>query len=129
MADGKRRSRGRVSKAKPNGRLKAEDIFVRRDGSGALIPLEVKVYGMKKTIMVLPCTIGSIKGFTCLDQQAATWPIEEKIRYVREHVTDPDMGAVGEDEITESMTLWDLDMMLIAAVNAGGNQRAQSKKD
>ncbi len=121
---------GRAKGSKPNGRLKAEDIFVRRDGDGALVPIEVKVYGMKKTILVLPCTIGSIKGFTALDQQAATWPIEEKIRYVREHVTDPDMSAVGEQEITESMTLWDLDMMLIAAINAGGNQRVQTgKKD
>ena len=121
--------RAKGSKPKENGRLKAEDIFVRRDTDGALIPLEVKVYGMNKTIMVLPTTIGSIKGFTCLDEQAAAWPLEEKIRYVREHVVDPDMSAVGEDEITEGMTLWDLDMLLIAAVNVGGNQRGQSKKE
>ena len=120
--------RAKGSKPKENGRLKAEDIFVRRDADGELEPLEVKVYGMNKTIMVLPTTIGSIKGFTALDQQAAAWPLEEKIRYVREHVVDPDMGAMDEKEIVDGMTLWDLDMLLIAAVNVGGNQRTQGKK-
>jgi hypothetical protein len=120
--------RAKGSKPKENGRLKVEDIFVRRDTDGALVPLEVKVYGMNKTILVLPTTIGSIKGFTALDQQAAAWPLEEKIRYVREHVVDPDMAAMGDDEIMAGMTLWDLDMLLIASVNVGGNQRTQGKK-
>ncbi len=117
--------RAKASKPKSNGRLKAEDIFVRRDPDGGLIPVEAKVHGTGKTIMVLPTTVGSIKGFTALDKTAAEWPVDEKIRYVQEHVTDPDMSEVTEDEILEGMTMWDLDMMLIAAVQGGGVQRGK----
>jgi len=120
---------GRAKKSKPNGRLKAEDIFVRRDPDGHLIPVEAKVPGTKKTIMVLPTTVGSIKGFTALDKTAAEWPVEEKIQYVQEHVTDPDMSGVTADEILEGMTMWDLDMMLIAAVNGGGVSRGKEKNE
>ncbi len=118
---------GRAKGSKPNGRLKAEDVFVRRDPEGRLIPVEVKVPGTEKTIMVLPTTVGSIKGFTALDKTAAEWPVEEKIQYVQEHVTDPDMSEVTADEILDGMTMWDLDMMLIAAVNGGGVSRGKQK--
>jgi hypothetical protein len=115
--------RAKGSKPKENGRLKASDIFVRRDGDGALIPIEVPVPGLKKTIMVLPTTIGSIKGFTALNKSAAEWPILEKIRYVTEHVVDPDMSGLTEQDVSQGMTMWDLDMVLIAAVQGGGVQR------
>ena len=119
---------GRAKESKANGRLKAEDIFVRRDPDGHLIAVEAKVPGTEKTIMVLPTTVGSIKGFTAQDKTAAEWPVEEKIQYVQEHVTDPDMSQVTADEILEGMTMWDLDMMLIAAVNGGGVSRGKDAK-
>jgi hypothetical protein len=128
MVAPKRRSRAKGSKPKENGRLKAEDIFVRRDADGALQPIEVPVPGLNKTIMVLPTTVGSIKGYTALDKSAAEWPVAEKIRYVIEHVTDPDMSQLEADDISSGMTMWDLDMVLIAAVQGGGVQRSKRLK-
>lgn len=110
----------------PAGKLKAEDLFVRRNTAGELEPITVPVPAFGgKTIKVLPTTIGSIKGLTALDQDAALWPLGEKIRYVTEHVVEPDMSGLTEEEATENLTLWDLDMILIAAVQAGGPQRRQ----
>ena len=68
-------------------RLSADDLFVRRNKEGDLMPIEVKVPGFDgKTIKVLPTTLGSVKGLTSLDEDAVQWPLAEKLRYVTEHV-------------------------------------------
>ena len=90
------------------------------------MPIEVKVPGFDgKTIKVLPTTLGSVKGLTSLDEDAVQWPLAEKLRYVTEHVVDPDMRSLSIDDAMDALTVWDLDMILIAAVQAGGPQRRQ----
>tara|TARA_R110000851_G_scaffold62941_11_gene144170 strand:+ start:205 stop:585 length:381 start_codon:yes stop_codon:yes gene_type:complete len=107
-------------------RLSADDLFVRRNKEGDLMPIEVKVPGFDgKTIKVLPTTLGSVKGLTSLDEDAVQWPLAEKLRYVTEHVVDPDMRSLSIDDAMDALTVWDLDMILIAAVQAGGPQRRQ----
>jgi hypothetical protein len=114
-----------------NGRgadLKIEDLFVRRTAEGEIVPISVEVPGLNgKKIKVLPTTIGSVKGLQNLDKDAVTWPIEEKVRYVREHVVDPALSEVTMDEIIDNMTMWDLDMVLVAAIQAGSALRRQQQ--
>ena len=115
-----------VNRIQPAGPLTAEDLFVRRDNDGKLVPIETPVAGLgDRTIKVLPTTLGSVKGLQNLDKNCMEWPLSEKVRYVRDHVVEPDLSSVTENDIVESLTLWDLDMVLIAAVAAGGAQRSQ----
>lgn len=121
----KKSEKGKQSK----GRLSADDLFVRRTADGKPIPIEVAVPGFDgKTIKVLPTTVRSVKGLTALDQDSIAWPLEEKIRYVTEHVVDPDMRELSAEEALDTLTVWDLDMILIAAVQAGGPQRRKHQK-
>jgi hypothetical protein len=120
-------------KAKANGssdgRLTAGELFVRRNPDGDLEPLEVPVPSWNgRTIAVLPTTIGSVKGLTALDKDVKEWPLDEKIRYVTEHVVDPDFRGLSQADVEEALTLWDLDMILIAAVTGGGPQRRKHEK-
>lgn len=108
--------------------LTADELFVRRDADGNLELIQTKVPGINKTIKVLPTTIGSLKGFTAVDKSTTEWPLEEKIRYVQDHVREPDLSGVTDDEIMDNMTMWDLDMILIAAVQAGGPVRERGGK-
>jgi hypothetical protein len=108
--------------------LTADELFVRRDTDGNLELIEVKVPGTDRTIKVLPTTIGSLRGFTAIDKSTAEWPVEEKIRYVQDHVREPDLSDITTDEIMDNMTMWDLDMLLIAAVQAGGPTRERKGK-
>jgi hypothetical protein len=119
----KNKGANRSPEVKP---LTTDDLFVRRDDDGKLIPLEVPLLGRQdRTIKILPTTIGSVKGLQNLEKQAAEWPLDEKIRYVREHVVEPDLSQVTAEQIMDGLTLWDLDMLLITAVQAGGpNRRA-----
>jgi hypothetical protein len=116
-------------KAAANGHgadLKLEDLFVRRTAEGEIVPISVEVPGLKgKKVKVLPTTIGSVKGLQNLDKDAVTWPIEEKVRYVREHVVEP--SQVTMDEMIDNMTMWDLDMVLVAAIQAGSALRRQKQ--
>lgn len=123
-----KRTTGRARGSKPNGRLTAQDIFVRREADGTLIPITVDVPELGKKIKVLPTTIGSIKGLTHLNENSLEWPLDEKVRYVREHVVDPDLREFTEEQIAEDMTMWDLDNLLNAAINAGGSQRSKLQK-
>jgi len=108
-------------------------FLVRRDGEGKVVPYEVSVLGVRDKalkIMILPTTVGSLKGLERPDEAAEKWPIEDKIRYVREHVVDPDFSALSIEEFEEQMTAWDLDMLLITAVQHGGPMRQRKgKKD
>jgi len=100
-----------------------KDFLVRRDGEGKIVPFEVDVVGLKLRIAILPTTIGSLKSITQPDKDAIQWPIPDKIAYVREHVVDPDFSLLTEDEMMESLTMWDLDMLLVTAVQNGGPTR------
>lgn len=124
-----RRFFGDEQEPRPNGRIKVKDVFVRRNAKGEFIPIEVVVPEMdNKIIKVLPGTIGSFKGLKTLDKLAIFWPIEEKIRYVKEHVVDPDFSNMTEEDMIEGMTLWDLDWLVAAAVEGGGPQRSELQK-
>lgn len=115
----------------------ADDItafMVRRDDAGKVEPYEVEVLGIRETpltIKILPTTLRSLKGLQDPDGDAVKWPVEDKIRYVREHVVEPDFGAVTEQDMMDSMTVWDLDMLLITAIQNGGpmRQKKGKKKD
>jgi hypothetical protein len=114
------------AKDQPPGPLKAEDLFVRRTSEGKLIPITTPVAGLgDRTIKVLPTTLGSVKGITSIDRNGLEWELGEKIQFVRDHVVEPDMSQVTEEDVMENMTLWDLDMVLVAAVQAGGPQRSK----
>ena len=122
----------RAKGSKPNGRLTADDLFVRRDKDNELVPIEAPVAGMRgKTIMVLPATIGSMKGIEDPDIELVHWKIKDRVQYVTDHVVEPDLRGLSFDEVTENITLHDLDLLLISAVQAGGPQRQvrQEKKE
>lgn len=107
----------------------AEDIsafLVRRDGDGNIMPYEVEVLGIRDKPMlieILPTTLGSLKGLSTADDEALKWPVEDKLRYVREHVVKPDFGAMSAEELMDMMTVWDLDMLLVTAIQNGGPMR------
>ncbi len=123
---GEKKPPPRAKPPKPAGPLALEDLMVRRTPDGELVPIETPVAGLgDQTIKVLPTTIGSVKGITAIDQNCLEWPLDEKIMYVRDHVREPDMSQVTEEEVMQNMTLWDLDMVLVAAVQAGGPQRSK----
>lgn len=101
-------------------------FLVRRDEDGKLEPYEVKVLGTQDpplVIEILPTTIRSLKGLKNPDEDVVKWPIEDKIRYVREHVVKPNFGEVSAEDLEKNMTMWDLDMVLVTAVQYGGPAR------
>ena len=109
----------------------ADDItsfLVRRDAEGNVEPYEVKVTGITDDkaplfIKILPTTLGSLKGLADPNADCIKWSIDDKIEYVRRHVVEPDFGALTATEIELKMTMWDLDMILISAVQNGGPMR------
>ncbi len=124
-----KKSGARAKGSQPNGRLTADDLFVRRNQDGDLIPISVAVPAFGgKAIMILPTTIGSLKGITNPELDCVEWTLEDKVRYVTSHVVDPDLRELTMEDIERDVTLWDLDMLLIAAVQAGGPQR-QAKQE
>jgi hypothetical protein len=130
MAGGKGKpKKSRAKSSQTDGRITADELFVRRDSDGNLEPIVTIVPSWGgRTIAVLPTTIGSVKGLTALDKDVKEWPLGEKIRYVTEHVVEPDFRGLSQEEVEEALTMWDLDMILIAAVTAGGPQRRQNEK-
>tara|TARA_R110000824_G_scaffold68562_1_gene177212 strand:+ start:423 stop:815 length:393 start_codon:yes stop_codon:yes gene_type:complete len=113
----------------------ADDItafMVRRDDDGKVDPYEVEVLGIRNeplTISILPTTLRSLKGLKDPDGDAVSWPVEDKIRYVREHVVVPDFSGVTEDDMLDGMTMWDLDMLLITAIQHGGPMRQKKNQE
>ncbi len=110
-------------------------FLVKRDADGKVEPYEVKVMGIREDkdplyIKILPTTLGSLKGLADPNSDAVKWSIDDKINYVRRHVVEPDFGSMTSDEIEEQMTMWDLDMILISAVQHGGpmRQKGDGKK-
>lgn len=79
------------------------------------------------TIEILPTTLGSLKGLSSADDEALKWPVEDKLRYVREHVVNPDFSALSEEELMDMMTVWDLDMLLVTAIQHGGPMRQRKE--
>lgn len=114
----------------------ADDItafLVKRDADGNVQPYEVKVMGIREDkepmyIMILPTTLGSLKGMKDPNSDCIKWDIDDKIKYVRDHVVEPDFSKVTAEQLEEQMTMWDLDMILISAVQNGGPMRSQQKE-
>lgn len=116
----------------------ADDIsafLVKRDAEGNVKPYEVQVMGIRDQsnplfIDILPTTLGSLKGLKNPNGDAVLWDIEDKINYVRDHVVKPDFSALTVEELEDQMTMWDLDMILITAVQKGGpmRQKGNDKK-
>ncbi len=111
----------------------ADDItafLVKRDADGNVEPYEVKVTGIGEErdpmyIKILPTTLGSLKGMADPNADCIKWSIDDKIAYVRAHVVEPDFGSVSAEQLEETMTMWDLDMILISAVQNGGPMRSK----
>lgn len=104
------------------------EFMVRRDDEGKVVPIEVDVVGMENMrIAILPTTVGSLMGITSPDKDAITWPLDEKITYIREHIIEPDFRAITHDDVMDNLTMWDLDMLLITAVQNGGPQRRNAE--
>ena len=103
-----------------------------RDADGNLEPITTPVSGMTNkevlTIDVLPTTLGSLKALSDPGSDALKWPLEEKVQYVHDHVVRPDLREFTKEQLMSSLTLWDLDMLLVAAVNAGGPRRPREGK-
>ena len=103
-------------------------FLVKRDDEGKVEPYEVKVKGIvddknSLIIKILPTTIGSLKGLKDPNADVTGWDLDDKIDYVRRHVVEPNFGAITAKELEETMTMWDLDMILISAVQNGGPMR------
>ena len=113
----------------------ADDItafLVRRDEEGKTLPYEVDVRGIREKalkIKILPTTISSLKGLSAPDEDAVKWPVEDKLRYIRDHIVEPDFGALTSDELMNTMTQWDLDMLLVTAIQNGGPMRSKLGRD
>lgn len=113
----------------------ADDItafLVKRDAEGNVEPYEVKVAGIRddKTpllIEILPTTVGSLKGLKDPNGDCVKWDIDDKVDYLRRHVVKPAFGELTAEEIEKRMTMWDLDMVLISAVQNGGPMRSQQE--
>ena len=107
----------------------ADDItafLVRRDKDGNVEPYEVEVLGIRDDplmIKILPTTVGSMKGLKDPNGDAVQWPVDDKLKYVVEHVVKPDFAAMGAERMLDEMTMWDLDMILITAIQNGGPMR------
>jgi hypothetical protein len=109
----------------------ADDItsfLVKRDAEGNVEPYEVKVAGIRDdknplTIEILPTTVGSLKGLKDPNGDCVKWDIDDKIDYLRRHVVKPAFGELTAEELESTMTMWDLDMVLISAVQNGGPMR------
>ena len=103
-------------------------FLVKRDEGGKPVPYEVDVLGIREkalTIKILPTTISSLKGLSAPDEDAVQWPVEDKLRYIRDHVVEPDFSAMTNDELMDMMTQWDLDMLLVTAIQNGGPMRSK----
>jgi hypothetical protein len=103
-------------------------FLVRRDEEGKPVPYEVDVLGIREKalkIKILPTTISSLKGLSAPEKDAVQWPVEDKLRYIREHIVEPDFGATTDDELKDTMTQWDLDMLLVTAIQNGGPMRSK----
>ena len=103
-------------------------FLVKRDEEGKPVPYEVDVLGRRDKalrIKILPTTISSLKGLSAPDEDAVQWPVEDKLRYIRDHIVEPDFSAVTEDELMDTMTQWDLDMLLVTAIQNGGPMRSK----
>lgn len=113
----------------------ADDInafLVRRDKDGNVEPYEVQVLGIREeplTIKILPTTLGSLKGLKEPDGDAVKWPVEDKLRYLREHIVEPDFSSMTDEKLMDHMTQWDLDMLIITAVQNGGPMRQRQEKE
>lgn len=106
-------------------------FLVRRNPDGKVEPYEVPVIGIRDKpmfIKILPTTVGSLKGLEKPDAAAETWSIADKIRYVQEHVVEPDFMALSVEEIEDQMTMWDLDALLVTAIQHGGPMRQRKEK-
>lgn len=110
---------------------KLEAFLVSRDEEGRPVPYEVEVPGIRDKplkIMILPTTLGSLKELQDPEANTNEWPLEDKIKYVRDHVVDPPFSELLPEDFMNQMTLWDLDMILIAAVQKGGPMRQRQEK-
>jgi hypothetical protein len=103
-------------------------FLVKRDEDGKPVPYEVDVLGIREKalkIKILPTTISSLKGLSAPEKDAVQWPVDDKLRYIREHVVEPDFSAMTDDELMDMMTQWDLDMLLVTAIQNGGPMRSK----
>jgi len=103
-------------------------FLVKRDEEGKPMPYEVEVLGIREKalrIKILPTTISSLKGLSAPDEDAVRWPVSDKLRYIRDHIVEPDFGALTDDELKNTMTQWDLDMLLVTAIQNGGPMRSK----
>lgn len=106
--------------------------LVRRDADGNVEPYEVDVLSIRDEpmkISILPTTLGSLKGLKDPNADCIQWTVEDKIRYVREHIVKPDFSTKTAEELMDQMTIWDLDMLLIAAIQHGGPMRQRTEKE
>ncbi len=108
-------------------------FLVNRDAEGNVQPYEVKVMGIREEsdplfITILPTTLGSLKGLKDPNADVVKWSIDDKIEYVRRHVVEPDFGSMTAEQLEAQMTMWDLDMILISAVQNGGPMRSVKEK-
>lgn len=103
-------------------------FLIKRDEEGRPMPYEVDVLGIRDKalkIKILPTTLSSLKGLSVPNEDAVQWPVEDKLMYIRDHVVEPDFSAMTSEELMGVMTQWDLDMILVTAIQNGGPMRSK----
>lgn len=111
--------------------LSRDEIFIRRDASGTVEPIIAPVPLLSRSIKITPLTIGSITPYEkegLLDMPAIEWPIEAKVRLVREHVRNPDLSDLTVEKATETLDLWTLDQLVTSVAAYSGPLRKRGKE-
>jgi hypothetical protein len=126
-------SKSKKPKASPKPAASSMDDFtVVRGDDGRPEPYLIEVpfpNGPKKFVKILPTTIASVMRLTDASLDCVHWPLDDKIDYVQRHIVEPNFGALTKEEIIETVTLFDLDMLLIGAVQNGGPMRRKAESN
>lgn len=97
-----------------------DDLVVRRDAAGQLVPLEVETPLHKKRIRMLPISLGEAQTYESQAIPITEWPPEEKARLILEHIVEPDLsGLTVEDLLAQMPNIVSDDLALALTVYGG----------
>lgn len=112
-----------------NSIVSKDDLFIERGGDGELLPVRVSPMGMEEEIEVRPVTYGKIKEFFSPDTDVAD--IDESViaELLREHVVDPDLSDITEDDVANRMNPMVPQALLMGVLEASGLSQNMSFND
>lgn len=104
-----------------------EDLVIRRDEDGRVIPLEVEVSGVGLMIRFRPLTLGAVLTFKEPGKPVVDWPLDDKVRLLREHVIEPDLSKLTAQEVRERWDHWTFDRLCSTVAMYSGPLRRSAK--